>query len=153
MNSGELYIKVFSHLDRLERCFLFVSSRFVWTHVNTETGLWCETKQRSSWFHSNPVVIHLQWELGCPVATQQPEQKQPWYVLPGNRHPEDCQNGQYGLVPFTYGCLRAVLFDSVKSASLSSQLYERHCFCVWCLGNVFVCPNVDEAFHLLTAPG
>lgn len=52
------------------------------------------------------------------MTTQQPGQKQPWYVLPGNRRPKDCQNGQYGLVPFTCGRLRAVLFDRALKAPL-----------------------------------
>lgn len=46
-----------------------------------------------------------------------------------------------------------VLLSSCDTAG-QSVLPLSLCFCVWChhLGNALICPNVDEAFHLLAAP-
>lgn len=113
------------------------------------------TMSRSPGFHSNPGAFCLPWELNRPSNWN----KQLCCALLGNkRHKIACQYRKCGLVTFMYGCLCKTLIDRAITAFLSYALthgfmhFPVFVFGVQHLRNVFICPNVDVAFHLLGAP-
>lgn len=47
--------------------------------------------------------------------------------------------------------LLSLLSTCLSLSFFHLQFYKRHCFCAFC-GNVFICSNVNEAFHLVASP-
>lgn len=118
-------------------------AQFVWTYENTKITLWYGTKELS-WDKWGDLcsILFEPWSDLLAVRTQ----------LPGN----GCHKSTYKSWPRTFmdSCLRVALFNRAFAA----PLFQPSLTILWTslffalsqhLGNVFICQNVDEAFHLL----
>lgn len=143
--------RVLSQADQLVMLFWYKKAFALW-HGSFGQSYSDPEQIKPSWnqldevvlarFHSNPEEVLLESEHNWPSK----QNKQPWYVLPGDVHQKiPRQYGHDGLVPF---CI--YLCGAVFSFIHSLKLYRFHCISQQ-LWNVFTYPNINEDFHLLAA--
>lgn len=129
-------------------------ARFVWTYMNATIALWYRTKQNSrgrleevvsAWFHSKTRRIRLQSEHNRPSNQT-------------NNLEMGClaTSSKTSLVRMNNTALyfyASLLSRGSVRQSIYSRFFKINSFVSGGqhLGNVSVCPNADEAFHLLAA--